>query len=271
MIFRIIRRELHSAFQPVARLAFAADARGPAGRAAVKQSEISLRPGVVKLPVQLRRRFEFIFHFPDDLQCAQTFGARELAEIHAQIIMRGDRICVTRDELAARGDALIGNGRTPGFVRGEVGEIVARAGELPGGIGIIRVRFKLNLRAMKFRLGARGETFIPRVIGENNSAGGEKKNCGGAFPFRGVFVLGIKSCLHVRLFYTGQVRFNWNFLGLAMLMALVLLSAGCSGINAGASVSPASFFLPGLLKADSPQTNAPVSFPETSKEFAQAE
>jgi hypothetical protein len=53
-----------------------------------------------------------------------------------------------------------------------------------------------------------------------------------------------------------------------MLMALALFGAGCSGINAGTSVSPASFFLPGLLKADAPQTNAPVSFPETSKEFA---
>jgi hypothetical protein len=53
-----------------------------------------------------------------------------------------------------------------------------------------------------------------------------------------------------------------------MLMALALFSTGCSGINAGTTISPASFFLPGLLKADSPRTNAPVSFPETSKEFA---
>jgi hypothetical protein len=53
-----------------------------------------------------------------------------------------------------------------------------------------------------------------------------------------------------------------------MLMALALFGAGCSGINAGTTISPASFFLPGILKADPPKTNAPASFPETSKEFA---
>jgi hypothetical protein len=32
----------------------------------------------------------------------------------------------------------------------------------------------------------------------------------------------------------------------------VLLGAGCSGINASKSVSPADFLLPGLLRADPP-------------------
>jgi hypothetical protein len=45
-----------------------------------------------------------------------------------------------------------------------------------------------------------------------------------------------------------------------LAVALVLSGAGCSGINAGGSVSPASFFLPGLMKADPPAaTNAPVA------------
>jgi hypothetical protein len=45
------------------------------------------------------------------------------------------------------------------------------------------------------------------------------------------------------------------------MLAFVLLSgAGCSGINASGSVSPASFFLPGLMKADPPvSTPAPVA------------
>jgi len=67
------------------------------------------------------------------------------------------------------------------------------------------------------------------------------------------------------------VRLNWNFLCLAVLAALVLASAGCSGINGSQSVSPLDFFLPGaghLLKADPPATNAPVSFPEISTEIA---
>jgi hypothetical protein len=43
-----------------------------------------------------------------------------------------------------------------------------------------------------------------------------------------------------------------------MLMVFALVLTGCSGINTGTSVSPASFFLPGILKADPPATNAPV-------------
>lgn len=39
---------------------------------------------------------------------------------------------------------------------------------------------------------------------------------------------------------------------LAVTVALGLLCGGCSGINASHSVSPASFFLPGLLKHDPP-------------------
>ncbi|HZL14466.1 MAG TPA: hypothetical protein VFC85_10045 [Verrucomicrobiae bacterium] len=54
---------------------------------------------------------------------------------------------------------------------------------------------------------------------------------------------------------------------MAMLSAAALGLAGCSGINAGTTVSPASFFLPGLLRNDAP-AHAPVAPPEISKEFA---
>jgi len=53
----------------------------------------------------------------------------------------------------------------------------------------------------------------------------------------------------------------------AALAAMVLLGTGCGGINASGSVSPASFFLPGLLRNDT-KTNAPVAMPNNSKEFA---
>jgi len=40
---------------------------------------------------------------------------------------------------------------------------------------------------------------------------------------------------------------------------LLALLVGCSGINSSHSISPASFFLPGLLKADPPpQTEPPL-------------
>jgi hypothetical protein len=35
---------------------------------------------------------------------------------------------------------------------------------------------------------------------------------------------------------------------MAMLAVVALLGVGCGGINASQSVSPASFFLPGLIK-----------------------
>lgn len=40
--------------------------------------------------------------------------------------------------------------------------------------------------------------------------------------------------------------------GALLAAALAGAGAGCSGINATGSASPASFFLPGLLKADPP-------------------
>ena len=52
-----------------------------------------------------------------------------------------------------------------------------------------------------------------------------------------------------------------------MLMAAALLSAGCGGVNAGGSVSPAMF----LLKADpAPATGHPMVSPGPVKELAQA-
>jgi hypothetical protein len=67
------------------------------------------------------------------------------------------------------------------------------------------------------------------------------------------------------------VRLNRKFLWLALLAAVPLAGAGCSGINASQSVSPLDFLLPGagsFLKADPAKTNAPAGFPEISNEVA---
>lgn len=56
------------------------------------------------------------------------------------------------------------------------------------------------------------------------------------------------------------MKSKWKALRWAVLPMLVVFSAGCSGINTTQSVSPASFFLPGLIyhePAESP-TDAPV-------------
>jgi hypothetical protein len=48
------------------------------------------------------------------------------------------------------------------------------------------------------------------------------------------------------------VKWNWKWLGRAGLLAVLALGAGCSGIHASKSISPATFLLPGLLKNDAP-------------------
>jgi hypothetical protein len=72
----------------------------------------------------------------------------------------------------------------------------------------------------------------------------------------------IRSCHRGEVIYTPQVRLKWNFVWLTMLAALALFGAGCGGINASKSVSPASFFLPGLMKAGPPPNV------ETTNQFA---
>jgi len=52
-----------------------------------------------------------------------------------------------------------------------------------------------------------------------------------------------------------------------MFTALAVFGTGCGGINTGTTVSPASFFLPGLLRNDT-TTNAPAALPDISKEWA---
>ncbi len=53
-----------------------------------------------------------------------------------------------------------------------------------------------------------------------------------------------------------------------MLTVIALCADGCSGIHQSGSVSPATFFLPGIMKAEPSKTGSPVSLPEPAKEFA---
>jgi hypothetical protein len=52
-------------------------------------------------------------------------------------------------------------------------------------------------------------------------------------------------------------------------LAMLLLVAGCSGINASKSVSPLDFFLPGLIKADPPPTHPDSAQPTATEPVKQ--
>ena len=46
----------------------------------------------------------------------------------------------------------------------------------------------------------------------------------------------------------GRVKLKWQSFRLALVVLLTGLGAGCSGINASHSISPATFLLPGLTQ-----------------------
>ncbi|MDB6022095.1 MAG: hypothetical protein JWQ04_1952 [Pedosphaera sp.] len=69
------------------------------------------------------------------------------------------------------------------------------------------------------------------------------------------------------------VKLNWKCKRFAAASLLLLVvCAGCGGLNASHSVSPASFFLPGLMKAD-PQPPSSDAVPKAGpvKQFAQVQ
>src|SRR5207249_10776985 len=71
---------------------------------------------------------------------------------------------------------------------------------------------------------------------------------------------------HGSLYTPRSVSLHWKILRLAMYPALVVLGAGCSGINVSKSVSPATFLLPGFMQADPPPASLDRVLPARSEE-----
>ena len=112
--------------------------------------------------VQVVRRFEFAFHFPDESSARPGFPCGPAGRGSWPGNNVRARIGAARQQLAARGDALDGEGGALGVVRGKIRQIKTCAGKLPRGREVIGVRLQLHLRTMKFRLGAGGKN---RLVG----------------------------------------------------------------------------------------------------------
>jgi len=55
-----------------------------------------------------------------------------------------------------------------------------------------------------------------------------------------------------------------------MLTTFALSLTGCGGVNIGGSVSPATFFLPGVMNTPAPKAGAPMIASKPTNQFAQA-
>jgi hypothetical protein len=83
----------------------------------------------------------------------------------------------------------------------------------------------------------------------------------------------LKCCLHICHAYSLRVRLNRKSAVLSLAFSLVLLGAGCSGISATKSISPATFLLPGFFGQTQPapaEADSPVSRQESVQFIAQS-
>jgi len=74
--------------------------------------------------------------------------------------------------------------------------------------------------------------------------------------------------------YTRDVKSTQKAFGVAIVAAVAVLGMGCGGISTSQSISPASFFLPGLLQNKSKvEEVAPIAGtpqPEQAQSVAQS-
>ena len=74
----------------------------------------------------------------------------------------------------------------------------------------------------------------------------------------------------IRSIYSLHVNLNWNLFRLSLLIGFAAFGIGCGGLNASQSVSPASFFLPGLGQNDAaPKAPATSTIPAAALKPAQ--
>src|ERR1035437_1834034 len=115
----------------VPRLAAAPDA-AEGGGVAVKQPQIAIGAGPVKLLVEVMRPRERALHLANEFERAQPSGSCQLPEVHAEVVMRRRRVGLARDRLLGGGNSLFRQGSAFRLVRGELGKVKTGPCEFPG-------------------------------------------------------------------------------------------------------------------------------------------
>lgn len=134
-IFGVIGAEFASAGEVLAGARAAADAGGPAWGLVVELAEVAVGGGVFEGGLEFDGALEFLFHFTDEAEGAEGFGAGELAKVEREEEMGCRMVWGAFEELAAGVDAFDREGGALGVGDGKLGAVEAGFCELDGELG----------------------------------------------------------------------------------------------------------------------------------------
>ena len=104
----------------------------------VQLAEVTLGRGVFDCRVEVDGTLEFALHFADETQCAEGFGAGELAEVQGEEQMGGSVRGIPFADLPTDVDALNGQGGALGVGGGKLGAVETGFCELHPGVRVGR-------------------------------------------------------------------------------------------------------------------------------------
>jgi hypothetical protein len=140
-------------------------------RSTVQQTEIPVRPGVIEFFIQFARSVESALHSLHQAKCAESFGARELADIHAEIILGRREFGVTLERWFACGNPCSAYSARCAALVARLGQVKAGARKLPGGFAAPRLLPESGLSILKSLSGNVSRTVRGRRCRSRAAAG----------------------------------------------------------------------------------------------------
>ena len=130
--------------------------------------------------IQFQRGLKFGFHFPHELEGAERFGAGDLAQVHAQPVMRRGVGRIFFQDVAGGRDARVRDLGALGVLAGELRPIEGRAAEREVRGDIERLFARCLLRLREGAPGAGGEGVRVRgktAAGQENERATNRVEC----------------------------------------------------------------------------------------------